>query len=85
MCLGGIFLTAAHAASEGGITHSDESAIHRPPHAQANRHPWLASVAVIDMGEGVCHPSLSTQAKFALLSSWPWMTVASSRDLCMIG
>lgn len=40
------FLTAAHAASEGSITHSEESATHSLPHSWDHKHLWFANVAV---------------------------------------
>lgn len=51
--------------------HSEESAIHLLPHAQAHRYPWLANVTVID-GE------TESMTSFSLLVFWPQMAMASS-------
>lgn len=64
-------------------------AIHPPPYTQAHRCSWLATQAVFDQAETVCHSSLPSslrqRANFALWSSWPWMAVASlGYDLLMI-
>lgn len=50
------FQTAAHAASQGEVTHSEESALYHPPHT------WqLATVSVIDRGKGNGTPSTDWQ------------------------
>lgn len=58
---------AAHAALLGSITLL-ESAIYPPPHTWGHRCPPLTSVAVIDRGQGVCHPP--TQTILPILLSW---------------
>lgn len=73
--LSAYFWTASHAASEGSVTHSKESALCSLPHASAHRSLLLARVAVIDRWEWVCCPSL--RARLILLSltsghGMPW-------------
>lgn len=53
------FWTAAHAASHGSLTPSEEIAICCLPHICAHRHPQLSSTAVIDREESM--PSLSVR------------------------
>lgn len=63
---------------QGGATNTEERAVSTLLHAQAQRHSWLARVAVIDMGERTCHLSLPESiANFSLLGSWAWMAEAS--------
>lgn len=68
------FLTSA--ASQGGVTHSEESFI-RLTHAWTRICPWLGTVAVIDRGGSVYHPSLPESTAFFSLDSRSWMAVAS--------
>lgn len=48
---------AAHGASQGGVTCSEESAFCPLQNAQAHRWSRLAGAGVIDRGERVCHSS----------------------------
>lgn len=73
------FQTALCAASQGNITHSQESAIYSLLHPWAWRQLWLASIAVIDRGKRAGHLSHpESTAKFALLHFWPCIGMASS-------
>lgn len=57
---------------------TEESAIRPTSHAWAHRCPWFANIAVLTGERGYAIPSSREPANFALLSSQPWMAVASS-------
>lgn len=45
------FPAAAHAVSQGRWAYKEENTIRPLPHTRTQRHPWLASIAIIDRRE----------------------------------
>lgn len=62
------FQTAAHAAWQENVTHSEESALNSLLHTKAHRCPWLAAVNVIDTEQRVI-PSFLLRLQ-AIVLSW---------------